>query len=198
MKKYLFIAAHTDDAELLFGGTIAKMAEQGKDVTIFCLSQVYEGKSLKKEWLESMKVLNPSRYYINNFKVREFHAQRQSILQMFYDLNNEGFDFVYTHHPNDIHSDHKTVGEESIRAFKNTNLICGIGEWNQRTQTKNYFIRLKYRHIVKKLHAIAQYKSQKEKTYCQESFTIACARVNGVIAGATSYAEAFHAINLIQ
>ncbi len=199
MKKYLFIGAHTDDCELLFGATIAQAVERGHDVTILCLSKNYHNVgNLSREFYDSMAVLEPTDWILKNFKVREFDTQRQQILQLLCDLSLNKYDYVFTHSPKDIHNDHKVVGEESIRAFKTTNLLTSMGEWNQRQQVKNYFVKVEEKHFIKKWRALSKYKSQSKRPYIDYDKIRAIMLVNGLIIGNTDYAEAFESINLIQ
>lgn len=199
MKRYLFIGSHPDDCELLYGATIAQAVEAGHDVTVLTLSKMFEVGSLYYEWSKSMEVLKPNTQIIKNFKVREFGEQRQKILQLFYDMAKvKKYDYVFSHSPKCIHPDHKIVGEESVRAFKNTNLLTATGEWNSRNQVKNYFVKVKERHMITKYKACAQYKSQESRPYMDFEVIKAILIVNGLMIGNCKYAEAFESINLIQ
>lgn len=197
MNKILCIESHIDDLTLCAGGTIAKLIEKGHDVTVLCLSQNYEKGNLKHEWNAAMDVLNPTKRIIKDFKVREFQKQRQEILQLFCDLKKD-YDTVITHSANDLHQDHKTVGQESLNAFKDINLITYTGVWNNRAATRNYFIKLKHKHINIKWRAVKCFESQKEKPYCKHDFVHALAKVEGVIAANSNYAESFYTINITK
>jgi N-acetylglucosamine malate deacetylase 1 len=194
--KYLFVASHADDLELCCGGYISRQIECGFEVTILCLSQIYNGICLRGEWLQSMAVLKPDHFELHNFKVRDFQLYRQQILQLLYDYSKSNYDYVITHSANDFHIDHKIVGEESIRAFKHCNLITYLAQWNQRTYHNNYFVELTESNLNKKIEAITCYKSQSEKNYTSPDYIRANAVNNGVIAG-VKYAEAYEVINYL-
>lgn len=196
--KYLFIEPHIDDLALCCGGTIIKAIEDGHEVTVVCLSQNYANGNLKHEWQRCQEILKPDIKTIFNFKVREFGKQRQRILQYFCDIAKNGYDYVFVTSPNCINQDHKVTGEEAVRAFKHTNLITYIGEWNARTQTKNYFVSLTESQAKKKWLAIKRFESQKERPYMTREITESILRVNGLISGKGLYAEAFESINIIQ
>jgi LmbE family N-acetylglucosaminyl deacetylase len=147
------------------------------------------------EWLKSMKILKPETCSIKDFETRKFNYNRQEILDLL--IQYKDFDYVFTHSANDFHADHKTVGEESIRAFKHTNLITYLGEWNQRTQTKNYFIELHKSNVDRKLEALKCYFSQSGKPYMHPDYIWANVLNNGVICN-TKYAEAFEVINFVE
>jgi N-acetylglucosamine malate deacetylase 1 len=194
MSKYLFIGAHVDDVELSCGGTISKLIEEGNDVTVVTLSYMYGDLDLLAEWNESMIDLNVKNILYKDFRTRLFSEQRQDILDFLCTL--KGFDYVFTHSANEIHQDHKVVGEESLRAFKHTNLITYTGDWNQRTITKNYFVRLNADHVESKVLALVDYVSQRDRPYMKLDYIWANARNMGVMAGC-EFAEGFEAFNII-
>jgi N-acetylglucosamine malate deacetylase 1 len=191
---YLFISAHTDDVELACGGTIAKLKEQGHIVTVITLSCKFDVGNLTNEWVAAMKVLWVDKVWLNDFKPRYFWTHRQEILQ--YLIMQEHYDYVFTHSEQDTHQDHKVVGEESFRAFKRTNLVTFMGNWNTRSINNNYFVSLEKHHVEKKIEALACYKSQKDKPYMHHDFIWADVLNNGVMCG-VKYAEAFKLINYV-
>jgi len=194
--KILFIASHCDDLEICCGGTIARLLEEKNNVTIITLSHIYAGVDLKHEWLNSMEVFKPSMYIPYDFPTRGFSERRQDILELLFKLSKGNYDSVFTHSPTDLHQDHSVVGQESVRAFKNTNLFTYQGEWNSRNFIRNYFVRLEARHIQKKADAIACFHSQKHRNYTHPDYTWANALNTGVICN-SKYAESYQAINII-
>ncbi len=206
MSKILFIGAHTDDVELSCGGTINKLIDQlsdyggmENDINVLTLSRIYSGVDLEPEWSNSMLSFGDEMSArLLDFETRNFNKSRQEILQYFYDLQKkEEFETVFTHSPFDLNQDHSIVGQESIRAFKHTNLITYCADWNTRDFTRNYFVKLEAKHIQKKIEALACYKSQVNRKYMNPDYTWANALNIGVICN-TKYAESFQAINLIQ
>jgi len=193
--KYLFVGAHIDDLELCAGGYVARCLDYGHEVSILVLSHEYNGVSLMHEWLESMKVLKPDFCEIKDFNTRNFNLYRQQILDLLF--TKKGYDYVITHSANDFHQDHQVVGEESIRAFKHTNLLTYTGVWNSRGHKQNYFVELTEAHVQKKIQALACYYSQDSKPYLNSNFIKGNLITNGVIAG-TKYAEAFEVINFLE
>lgn len=147
------------------------------------------------EWAKSMKALNVSFCWINDFTVRRFNTERQEILD--YLIQQTGYDYVFTHSSMDWHQDHRVVGEESFRAFKKTNLLTYLADWNQRDFRKNYFVKLKRGHIENKLKALSCYQSQRHRDYMKPDYIWADALVNGVMCG-SEYAEAFEVINHVS
>lgn len=188
--KYLFIGAHTDE-EICFAGTMAKLAEEGHHVQFLPMSWCGV-EDLKDECLASSKILG-IHLWVNNFIVREFHKDANLVADYFYGLKE--YDFIFTHSKNDIHPDHRTIGEESKRIFSQ-NLITYIGPWNG-NENPNYFVEISGAQLEKKLHALACYKSQTHRPYMNPDFIRAQAIYNGVKCG-KRYAEAFRIERLIN
>lgn len=192
--KYLFIGAHVDDVELSCGGMIAVLKQSGNYVHVVSLSGVYNGECLRNEWMESMKILGVDEYTIHDFTVRNFYTQRQQILD--YLITFKNYDTIVTHSTYDQHQDHSVVAMESIRAFKNNNLLAYTGEWNGNPPL-NYFFTLDQHHIEKKIEALKCYQSQKDKPYMAPSFVWANAMNNGVKCG-EKFAEGFSVVRYVE
>jgi N-acetylglucosamine malate deacetylase 1 len=193
MSKILFISSHVDDADLMCGGTIAKLVEQKNEVRVLTLSCKYEGVNLTNEWVASMDSLGVQQYDKQDFPTRLFYSHKNEILQLLYHYS--GFDYIFIPMP-DLHSDHSVVSNQAQRAFKTENLIGYMPEWNARRITKNYFVKLEHRHVQKKLEALGCYKSQQHRNYFRQDVIVGAMHVNGMMVN-TEFAEAFQVVNLI-
>lgn len=195
--RVLFLSAHTDDAELGCGGTMARLLEEG--ATVKSVSFCYCGREdLKKEYVESMdSMLIYDRILLNN-EVRNFHKNRQGILDNLVSIKNDFCpDIVFVHCNNDIHQDHKVIYEETIRAFKHCTIYGYELPWNNLSFNTTSFFKLKERHLNKKTDSLNKYKSQSHRNYMNKDFIYSLARVRGVQIGC-EYAEAFELIRLIH
>lgn len=192
--KYLFIGSHVDDANLSCGGTISRLIREGNEVWVVSLSREYTLGDLTEEFESSMLELGVHNYVVHNFETRNFSDHRNEILQTLFMLKEVGFDYVYTHSANDFHSDHATVGRESLRAFKHSNLLTYTGSWNTRYQAKNYFVTLDNVDVVKKMKSCELFKSQSNMPYMNKDNIVGELSVNGLMCG-SRYAEAFETIN---
>lgn len=72
--KVFVLSPHTDDGELGAGGTIAKLVENGSEVTYFAFSAPRE--ILKRECKKCLEVLGVKEFEIFDFKVRHFPESR--------------------------------------------------------------------------------------------------------------------------
>lgn len=188
--KYLFIGAHTDDAELSCGGTMVKLVEQGHDVDCLALSYCDQNELLK-EYANASEILGIN-FYNEGFDVRCFNQQSLFIADAL--LRFKGYDFVFTHSDNCRHPDHRTVAQESKRIF-NCGIATFIQPWNGQHE-ENYFVELSERQLEKKLHALSCYKSQAHRTYMDSDFIRAQAVYNGLRCG-KKFAESYRIHRMI-
>ncbi len=199
--KILILSPHTDDGELGCGGSIAKLAEQRKEIYYVAFSDT--GKEiLKKEVNESTKILHikPENVRIFDFKTRHFPEYRQEILDTLIKLREEiKPEMVFIPSTKDVHQDHQVVTSEALRAFKKTALtILGYEEpWNCFTFSTTVFIVLDDKHIKKKIEAVKKYKSQIDRDYTNEEFIRGLARTRGTQIG-EKFAEAFEIMRWVM
>lgn len=205
-KKILMIGAHTDDIEIMCGGTIAKFIELGCEV--FYTTFSFADKSLpegfpegttKTELIKATAVLGiPSENLILfDYEVRIFPSIRQDILENLILLRNEiKPDLVMTHNSNDTHQDHKTVSEETFRAFKQVSSIWGFESFkNNKIFSSDLYVLLNKTHIEKKIRAVSKYKSQMTK-FDSRTALEGLATYRGLQIK-TRYAECFEVMRII-
>lgn len=176
----LVIAPHTDDGELGCGGTIARLAEAGKQVYYLALSACEESvpagfarDTLRIEVREATQVLGiPSeRLIIAGFQVRTFDRHRQEVLDLLVRLNGEiGPQLVLIPSLNDLHQDHHTTAHEALRVFKRTTVLAYELPWNNLSFRTQCFVPLEERHVARKIEALHCYRSQQERTYIGENY----------------------------
>lgn len=202
-ERVLVLAPHPDDGELGCGGTLARFAEEGKDVYYayfsLCEESIPEGfpkDTLATEVREATRVLGieKSRIISHEYPVRRLSAFRQDILEVLVQLKADiAPDLLLLPCSNDIHQDHVVISCEGMRAFKHTSILGYELPWNQRDSTVTGFVALERRHVQRKIDAVGQYKSQSSKHYARDDFLSGLARVRGVQAG-TEFAEAFEVV----
>lgn len=189
--KYLFIGAHTDDAELSCGGTMAKLVEENHNVVLIPVSHCGSDELLE-EFYSAAKILGVE--YSCLFWRKGFIGSEQNIANELYDIRGS-YNYTFTHSPICKHSDHKIVGQQSLRIF-NGNIITYLQAWNG-DEDPNYFIELSEQHLEKKIQALACYKSQSHRSYMNPDFIRSQAIYNGIKCG-KRYAEAFRIEKLIN
>ena len=201
----LVIGAHTDD-EFGCAGLIARLIEIGTEVHFACFSSCeesvpegYDVDVLKREVRDAIAVLGiaPERFYLYDFRVRHFPANRQAILEELITLRRRiDPDLVLLPSSSDIHQDHGVVAAEGVRAFKHATVLGYELPMNTISFRHACFVALEPRHIeIKARHAEA-YTSQQFRTYMRQDFLEALAMVRGVQMNAP-FAEAFEVIRMV-
>jgi len=204
--RILVIGAHTDDIEIMCGGSIAKFIESNCDIYYSTFS--FADKSLpeglpegttKFEVLKATEVLGIPRLnlYLHNYEVRVFPDHRQEILEDLLKLRQEiKPDLVITHNTNDTHQDHKVISDETYRAFKQTSSIWGYESFkNNRIFDTDLYVTLNLNQVDKKLQAISKYKSQLIK-YDNRDALKGLAQFGGTQVN-HEFAECFEAMRII-
>ena len=146
-----------------------------------------------------MKILCvPSKnVHIHNYEVRTFSYHRQDILEDLYRIRKDlQPDLVFLPSTHDLHQDHEVICSEGIRTYKTTCLLGYEIPWNNISFPTNCFVTFNEKHIVKKIKALNCYKSQKYRSYVNESFIRSLAITRGTQIQ-EKFAEAFQVIRWI-
>ena len=205
-ERILFISAHTDDAEHSCGGIMAKYCDSNDLYhTVFSFAEHslpdgFDKHSTRRELSKSMEILGiPDNNVITHgYHVRRFPEYRQEILDNIIQIRNDiKPTMVFTHSLNDMHQDHKTIAEESFRAFKdNTCLFSYNNIRNAEVNKFNFFIEIELEHLKKKIEALMAYKSQVVKGRYNREFISAQVITHGRKIN-VEYSEAFENVRLI-
>jgi len=206
-QKILVLAPHTDDGELGCGGTIVRLIDEGQDVYYVAFSICEESvpEDFPKNALEievkkatSILGIKPENLILKGYPVRKFNSFRQNILEDLVILRqNIQPDVVFLPVSTSLHQDHNTIFKEGIRAFKHYTVYGYDLPWDTIQFSSNAFFKLEEKHVTKKWEALAQYETQKWRTYCDKEFIYGLARVRGAQIG-IQYAEVFENIRSIH
>lgn len=207
--KALFISPHTDDVELGAGGTLTKLMEKGWEIlwVVFSTaeSSLPEGTppdTLRNEFLDVANSigLKDNNLKIFDFQVRYLSSHRQEILEEMVKMKKEfSPNLVVGPSLDDNHQDHEVVAKETLRAFKDcASIICYELPWNHIAFNTQLFVKVKERHISKKIELLKRYKSQIEldRPYFQEDYIRGWAKMRGVQVK-SEFAEAFEVVRWI-
>jgi len=174
--RVLAISAHTDDAIVLAGGTLARFVEEGYDVFLWGLSlaeesipETFHRKVLNAECHRAAEKLGISTLtadeeclIFSHHDVRHFPEHRQQILDDMIQVRKfHGPDLVLVHAATDLHQDHQVVHQEALRAFRKCSIYAYDFAWNSMNgQHLNLFVSLTEEQISKKIDAVQCFKSQ--------------------------------------
>ena len=202
----LVLAPHPDDGEFSCGGTLKRLAEEGKKIYYVAFSPCKKSLPVGSEdalfnELDKAVIhlgIKQENVLKLDFPVREFPKYRQEILEELIRLKKElSPDLVLVPNSDDIHQDHHTVYKEGVRAFKHAKILGYELPWNSTRFKNDFHIKLKKNHIDAKIAAISEYKSQSFRLYKDKEFFYGLAKVRGVQAN-TEYAEAFELIKWVM
>ena len=200
-KRVFFIGAHPDDIEIGCGALIANILNFAE---VFCitLSDNQKNPSLinvAKEHNESMRILgvDEEHRFLENFETRRFKHYRQEILEYIFSMNKKYQpDMVFVHSNADLHQDHGTVTQESLRVFRGTSLFGYDVIRSSYGFFPTFLIEVNESDVEKKIEALAAYKTYKDVYYFAPELTRSIMIRNGAIAE-KKYAEGFDILRMI-
>jgi len=200
-KRVFFIGAHPDDIEIGCGALIANILNFAE---VFCitLSDNQKNPSLinvTKEHNESMRILgvDEEHRFLENFETRRFKHYRQEILEYIFSMNKKYQpDMVFVHSNADLHQDHGTVTQESLRVFRGTSLFGYDVIRSSYGFFPTFLIEVNESDVKKKIEALAAYKTYKDVYYFAPELTRSIMIRNGAIAE-KKYAEGFDILRMI-
>ena len=200
-KRVFFIGAHPDDIEIGCGALIANILNFAE---VFCitLSDNQKNPSLinvAKEHNESMRILgvDEEHRFLENFETRRFKHYRQEILEYIFSMNKKYQpDMVFVHSNADLHQDHGTVTQESLRVFRGTSLFGYDVIRSSYGFFPTFLIEVNESDVEKKIEALAAYKTYKDVYYFAPELTRSIMIRNGAIAE-KKYAEGFDIFRMI-
>ncbi len=188
-ERVLALSPHTDDVELGAGGTVARLVEQGADVSIIAFST---GNANGSEAKQAAEALGAAWLDVRDWPARRFLDWRQEILESLVEVReSHSPDLVLCPSSFDFHQDHEVIRAEALRAFRTCTILGYELPWSCRQFDAQCLVRLEHSHYAAKEQALSSYESQWTKDYFG---IVAClARVRG-IQGGFEYAEAFEVI----
>lgn len=120
--KILAIGAHPDDIEVGCSGTLAKYMLNGHDIFMLVMTEGHmggEGSIRKREQIKSAKILKPRELIWGGYKDTLLTPHMN---QMVHDiemvLKRIVPDFIFVHHEDDTHQDHRSLAKATISATR--------------------------------------------------------------------------------
>lgn len=124
----LAIGAHFDDVELGCGGTLARYAREGHQVSVYVATvsgfanhyqqTVRSNEVALAEARDAMKALAIKDLVNGKFKTLEVEFVDALNVEILKIVEEKKIDLVLSHWPGDIHHDHHAVGQASIHACR--------------------------------------------------------------------------------
>jgi N-acetylglucosamine malate deacetylase 1 len=195
-----FIGAHPDDIELGCGALIASLKDKA-NINCVTLSDNQKNPllvNLVHEYSASMSALGilSENTILEKFETRRFPAQRQDILEYLIKLNKTlNPDIVFVHTRSDLHQDHNTVTEESLRAFRGITVLGYDVIRSSYGFFPNLLTKVSESDVQLKIDALANYKTYSGKYYFDPEVTRATLIRNGALCEC-KYAEGFETLRI--
>lgn len=121
--RILAIGAHPDDIEAGCGGTLLKYARQGHEVFLLVMTEGGgggEGPIRRREQEEATGVLQVAKLFWGGFQDTAIPLDRESIQRVESIIRETQPDFIFVHHQDDTHQDHRHLSVATITATRYT------------------------------------------------------------------------------
>jgi len=195
----LCLGAHADDIEIGCGGTLLKLAEQHRDLSVHWVvfsatpSRAREAKRSAQVFLQHA---HAKTVVIKNFRDSYFPFMGERIKKFVQQLGRDVTpNLIFTHHRKDLHQDHRLLAELTWNAFRNHLILeYEIPKYDGDMGAPNTYVHLSKQVAERKVHCICdEFKTQKSKQWFSEDTFLALLRLRGLESNSPSkYAEAFY------
>jgi N-acetylglucosamine malate deacetylase 1 len=200
-QRVLFLGAHPDDIELGCGALIHHIAPMS-EVLCVTLSDNQKNPLLKnvvQEHYEAMAVLGvpKDKVLLGQFTTRIFQEARQDILEYFLKLRNDFKpDIIFVHSKQDVHQDHNTMTDESLRAFRGITLLGFDVVRSSYGFFPNFLVEVSEEDVNAKIEALSQYETYRDKYYFNSELTRSIMVRHGALAE-VPFAEGFDILRIV-
>ena len=200
-KRVLFLGAHPDDIELGCGALLHHIVKQ-TDVLCVTLSDNQKNPDLqnvKSEHFASMAVLGVPREKIvfGPFTTRVFPDSRQEILEYFLSLRRDfNPDLIFVHSKQDVHQDHLTMTDESLRAFRGITVLGFDVVRSSYGFFPHFLVEVTEEDMDKKIEALACYETYRDRYYFNRELTRSIMIRHGALAECP-FAEGFDILRIV-
>lgn len=202
--RLLCLGAHADDIEIGAGGTVRRLiADRPERVdvrwVVFSASEerAEEARASAEHFARGARELSVQ---VEAFRESYFPGQWSAVKDCLHAVAAEFTpDVVLTHHPRDLHQDHRTLGELSWNAFRDHLVLeYEIPKYDADLGQPSVFVPLPEEVVEDKLAALPRlFPSQATKPWFDTETFRATLRLRGLECNSpTRYAEAFHARKL--
>jgi len=197
--RVLAFGAHPDDLEVGAGGLLARLSQEGAEVTLAIVSIPNLTEQRKTEALAAAEVLDANLFVIYEDKPCRVEdiAMHELVRRFDQIIGDVRPDLVITHSANDLHWDHGLVNRATVSALRRTpcDLLAYLSSPEMNAQSRslgNCFADIS-QYVEAKLEAIACHKSQLPRLDLESSRDLA--RAMGRISG-YDYAECYEVLRV--
>jgi LmbE family N-acetylglucosaminyl deacetylase len=185
-RRVLFLGAHSDDIEIGCGGTILRLLHQEPNCEIHW--KVFSCTPIRKR-----EAVRAAELFLAAAKTRKvvLHSYRDSYFPSLYKGLKAEFeklkrqfvpDLILTHYRNDLHQDHRVIGELTWNTFRHHLILeYEIPKYDGDLGAPNFFVGLDRETCERKARYICQsFASQRAKQWFTEDTFLALQRLRGI------------------
>ncbi|NHI94798.1 MAG: hypothetical protein EAX96_20065 [Candidatus Lokiarchaeota archaeon] len=202
---YLAVGPHPDDVELGCAATLFEIIKPDDKLLYITLSfclDIERNKNIKEELKKSQEFLKsmlPCEISFQNFdfpnrKMFEKHMEIREALEKA--RNQFDPDVVFSTSPKDLHQDHRYIGEEVMRVFRECTLITYEIPRSVGIFIPNMYVSLSQNTVDKVVKIKELYQSQSTQKYMSQDLVIGTLKHRGGEVG-QNYAQAFEVIRIV-
>ncbi len=195
----LCLGAHSDDIEIGCGGTLRKLIDQSKGLTVYWM--VFSASGIREREARSsaekmLAATKKSKITVLDFRNGFFPYIASEIKESFESLKKLPTpDLIFTHYRNDRHQDHKVISELTWNTFRDHLILeYEIPKYDADLASPNLFVPLSDEQLVAKQHHLTEhFKSQHDKQWFTNDTFAGLCRIRGIECNSpTGFAEAFY------
>jgi len=198
----LYIGAHPDDVEIGCSGTILKRkGENEAHYATFSLCEKHSGLSFTADELEDdlMRAtakmgIKKGQVHIYDFENTRFRKHADAIRETLEELRDEiNPERIYVHSVRDMHQDHQTLAEETVRAFRLREIqFYEVTTTTQGSFTPNLYVDISDQ-LKGKTDVLECYWTQRPRAFFKKEYWRSRAVFRGIACGVQA-AEAFELV----
>jgi LmbE family N-acetylglucosaminyl deacetylase len=197
--RVLAFGAHPDDLEVGAGGLLARLSDEGADVTLVIVSIPNQPEQRRAEAVAAAELIDANVFVLYEDKPCRVEdiPMHELVRRMDNIVGDVRPDLVITHSANDLHWDHGLVNRATVSALRRTPcvLLADLSSPEMNAQSRslgNCFADIS-QYVETKLDAISCHKSQLPRLDLESSRDLA--RAMGRISG-YGYAECYEVLRV--
>jgi LmbE family N-acetylglucosaminyl deacetylase len=201
--RVLAIGAHSDDIEIGCGGTILRLVEDGLAASVGWVVLTAVGERAEEARASAAAFLKQAPEHevvLRDFRDGFLPYEGWRVKEFFEELKRFDPDLVLTHRREDMHQDHRLVGELTWNTFRNHLVLeYEIPKYEGDLGHPNLFVTLDRSRCERKIELLMEgFQSQRDHRWFTEDTFWSLLRLRGLESNSpTTYAEAFHARKLV-
>ena len=198
----LAIGAHPDDIEIAAGASLAKMRDAGFSISGLILTRGEKGGDGDTRPLEAVrggKFLGMDSVQVKDYSDTHLSEEIVKITSEIEKvLEKVNPDIIFTHSPHDLHQDHQTIYEATMRATRMTRTTILCYESPSATQDfhPTYYIDVE-KYVELKIQALREHWNQRKKPYMKPDIVRGKLAYRGSLAK-VNYAEGFEVARMVS